>query len=51
MHERFLARALHRRYRVLTFGQTSLKSFVVTTRAADEEALSSFGAPLMASTG
>jgi hypothetical protein len=34
-----------------TFGQTSLKSFVVTTREVDEDALSSFAAPLMVSTG
>jgi hypothetical protein len=51
MHERFLARALHRRYRVLAFGQTSLKSFVVTTREAEQDAFSAGGAPKMASTG
>jgi hypothetical protein len=34
-----------------TFGQTSLKSFIVTTREVDEEAPSSFAVPLMASTG
>jgi len=31
-----------------TFGQTLLKSFVVTTREVDEDALSSLAAPLMA---
>jgi hypothetical protein len=34
-----------------TFGQTSLKPFIVTTREADEDALSEFATPMMASTG
>jgi hypothetical protein len=32
-----------------TFGRTSLKSFVVTTRQAEQEALSSGETPMMAS--
>jgi len=32
-----------------TFGQTSLKSFVVTTREVEQDALSSGEAPMMAS--
>ena len=34
-----------------TFGQTSLQSFVVTTREVDAAVLSEFATPLMASTG
>jgi len=34
-----------------TFGQTSLKSFVVTTREADADAFASVEAPLLASSG
>ena len=34
-----------------TFGQTSLQSFVVTTREVDADVLSEFAAPMMASAG
>jgi transglutaminase-like putative cysteine protease len=34
-----------------TFGQTSLKSFVVTTREVEADAFASVEAPLLASTG
>ena len=34
-----------------TFGQTSLKSFVVTTREVEEDAFSAGAAPKMVSTG
>ena len=34
-----------------TFGQTSLQSFVVTTREVDADVLSEFATPMMASTG
>ena len=34
-----------------TFGQTSLQSFVVTTREVDADVLSEFAAPRVASAG
>ena len=34
-----------------TFGQTSLQSFVVTSREVDADVLSEFATPMMASTG